>query len=307
MFDPQWSCTTRTCVPKQDLAFNIQESYKKAWIETWRNKHHCNSLIYILEWTRGCCGIASKGTCILVILTSNLSFLISKIHIAVVLGRGRGSLERSFHSAVLCSKRHTSLVQLKQSKVAPPCLSSKRHTTIQNGEFTPHLPACPAILSDCTTSIFVVQKSENPTSLSDDDDDDDDDGKTISGQGSTACYHLTMVQQYLPQISTNSHMYKLSPSKSPQQKNNRWDCHGWNFFGLMVSLTGFPQLPVWGFQGGSPSILCHPTPEAASLGFWWSWSPEVLIFQREGRGLCKKMLHVFCWEKVEVSEIMMVS
>ena len=64
----------------------------------------------------------------------------------------RCSLERSFHSVVLCSKRQTSLVQLKQSKVAPPCLSSIRwrHTMIQTAS-SPHLPACPAILSeDCT-------------------------------------------------------------------------------------------------------------------------------------------------------------
>ena len=59
----------------------------------------------------------------------------------------RCSLERSFHSVVLCSKRQTSLVQLKQSKLAPPCLSSIRwrHTTIQTAS-SPHLPACPAIL-----------------------------------------------------------------------------------------------------------------------------------------------------------------
>ncbi len=38
-----------------------------------------------------------------------------------------------------------------------------------------------------------------------------------------------------------------------------------------INRTRDPQLPVWGFQGGSPSIFCHPTPEAASLGvsdFW---------------------------------------
>ena len=33
----------------------------------------------------------------------------------------------------------------------------------------------------------------------------------------------------------------------------------------------------------------------------------VKLKRREGTGLCPKMLHVFCWEKVEASEIMMVS
>ena len=41
------------------------------------------------------------------------------------------SFVRSFHSSVLCWNCHTSLVQLKQSKVAPPCL-----------------PACPPILGN---------------------------------------------------------------------------------------------------------------------------------------------------------------
>ena len=38
------------------------------------------------------------------------------------------SFVRSFHSSVVCWNRHTSLVQLKQSNVAPPCLTRKGWT-----------------------------------------------------------------------------------------------------------------------------------------------------------------------------------
>lgn len=111
-----------------------------------------------------------------------------------------------------------------------------------------------------------------------------------------------MVQQYLPTNPRNSHMYKLSPSKSPNKKQ-RWECHGWNFWIDVNSLTGFPQLPVWGFQGGSPSIFCHPTPEAASLGFWWSWKPGGSDLSKGRKGTLQKMLHVFVGKRLKLQKL----
>ena len=218
--------------------------------ETWRNKHHFNS-------SRGCCGIASKGTCIQVILTSNLSIIPNfenytlQLCLAVAVAPWKDlSTQPSYaRNAILhwCSwssrkwHRHAcrpSDTQRSKTASSPPTFQLVRQSSVivqrqcmlkkqQIQQVTVHLMMMMMMMM---VKLFEAEVQQ----------------------------HATIWQwcsNTFPQISTNSHIYKLSPSKSPTTKK-LWDCHGWNFFGLMVSLThslGFPN-----YQYEVSKVEVHP-------------------------------------------------
>lgn len=96
--------------------------------ETWRNKHHCNSLIIYWSGHEDVVELPQK------VLTSNLSFQISKIHIAVVL-QWPWLLGKIFPLSrlMLETPYFIGAVEAVESGTAMPVVQAT-HFTIQNGE-----------------------------------------------------------------------------------------------------------------------------------------------------------------------------